>query len=280
VLEQVRDLTKPDPAMEKKRIELHRLAAKAMRQKPDGEWEIIDEDALNAYHSVKWDGEVFECKFCGEQIAWPGVCAACEKRLDSDELTTEGKLAMLGVPNSMATCEWGNFEHPAVGTREGREVEEVKRWRGRPAMLVFSGKPGTGKTHMAVSVMRTRIADKGSAGMLFLADMEIGARLKAGFKDDGLAVEDQLRDARLLIIDDFGQGYQTAWIRDTVVPILCHRMDNDKPTILTTNLTGEDLNSVDARLTSRLQLALRVGTSGLKDARKTPKKDHGIVEGP
>jgi len=228
-----------------------------------------DASALAKYHALKWEGETFQCKFCGCEQEWPGMCKACEKRADADELTPEGKLVNMGVPSSMVTCGWDNFEMPKPGTMDGRLVEEVKRWRGAPPGLILAGPNGTGKTHMAVAIIRQRIGEKGVGGVLWLSDPEVGARLKAGFKDEGVSVEDQLRNVRTLVIDDFGQSYQTAWVQETVVPILCWRLDNSKPTILTTNLTGADFESLDGRLASRLQQSLMVSTRNLVDKRST-----------
>jgi DNA replication protein DnaC len=234
-----------------------RLADKAVRN--------VGAD-LDAYHEAKWGGEMFECKFCGAEQTWPGMCEACEERQVADQLTVEGKLANLGVLASMVSCSWENFEMPKGAM--ARQIEEVKRWRGRPPLLVFSGIPGTGKTHMAVSAVRYRIEEKGPGGVLWISDAEIGARLKAGFRNGEMPIEDAMRNARLLVVDDLGQSYQTPWIAETVMPIICRRHDDGKPTILTTNLTHKDIEALDVRLASRLHEALTVSTRELADQRK------------
>jgi hypothetical protein len=243
--------------------ELIQLAVKAV----DG-----DEAALDAYHELKWGGEIFQCKFCDLNQTWPGMCGACEERSNMNQLSDDEKLAALGIPSLMVPCSWDNFEMPKGGI-----FKEIEAWRGRPTLLVISGPPGRGKTHMAVAVVRRRIKEKGVGGVFWISDAEIGARLKGGFRDGEMAVEDQIRRARLLVIDDLGQSYQTAWIAETILPILCRRHDDGKPTILTTNLTHADIEEMDARLASRMKTALALSTRSLLDRRVEILGDHDTV---
>lgn len=226
---------------------------------------ILGGAALDAFLSKKFGGETFRCKFCGAEIPCPGMCDACAARQEATGDTVEEKLISLGVPIVMSSCGWDNFDSPKG--RTGRLVDELKRWRGRPALVVLSGPPGTGKTHMAAAMLRQRVTEKGSGGVVWIADADIATRLKAGFRSEETPLEDILSDARLLIVDDFGQTYQSQWLVETVMPLICKRIDNGKPTVITTNLTHEDIKALDARLASRMHTALTLSTRELSDRR-------------
>ena len=237
------------------------------------EEELVDalqtKSGLDAFVEKKFKGEKFPCHFCGVEISWPGMCEPCEKKQITPESTIEQRIEHLGVPHSMASCRWENFDMPTSNVA-ARLIEDLQKWKGIPPLVVLSGHPGTGKTHMAVATLRRRIESKGAGGVLWIADAEIGARLKAGFRNDEEPIEDELRNARLLIVDDFGQGYQSEWIVSTICPIICGRADRGQPTILSTNYTHQDIAGLDERLASRIQTNLKISTPsmGLKDRRR------------
>ncbi|BDC52487.1 hypothetical protein F183_A48020 [Bryobacterales bacterium F-183] len=135
--------------------------------------------------------------------------------------------------------------------------------------LLFVGDPGTGKTHLAVAVLRALIA-KGYDGM-FYDYQRLLDQIRQGYDKTSESVDrEALRNAlecEVLLLDDLGAHRVTDWVEDTVTSIITHRCNNRKPTIATTNLPDPDAGGTIQEkaagsvggYTSRITLAERVG---------------------
>lgn len=73
--------------------------------------------------------------------------------------------------------------------------------------------------------------------------------LKNGFKDGSTAKRiEQVRNAKVLILDDIGAEDMTPWVRDEVLgPILHYRMIQEMPTFFSSNMDYNDLEAHLAR---------------------------------
>ena len=61
---------------------------------------------------------------------------------------------------------------------------------------------------------------------------------------------EEIRNADLLILDDFGTQNATAWAQEKLFQIINYRYINKLPTVITTNLM---LDEIEGRIRSRLQ---------------------------
>jgi DNA replication protein DnaC len=108
--------------------------------------------------------------------------------------------------------------------------------------LLFMGSTGTGKTHLAVAVLR-RLMARGFEGVYYdYADL-LG-RVRAGY-DLNAAAEDReayqnCLDVPVLLLDDLGAHRSMEWIEDAITTILTHRCNHQKALIATTNLPDPD----------------------------------------
>jgi DNA replication protein DnaC len=112
-----------------------------------------------------------------------------------------------------------------------------------PPGLLFVGDPGTGKTHLAVAVLQ-RLIGHGFEGV-FVDYQQLLDRIRASYdpasgESPREAYEEAL-DVELLLLDDLGSHRVTDWVEDTITSIITHRCNEQKPTIVTTNVADPDM---------------------------------------
>jgi len=104
--------------------------------------------------------------------------------------------------------------------------------------LLFVGPTGTGKTHLAVSVMR-RLMQKGFESVFF-GYQELLEKLKSSYDPAyGAALRESYQRAlecEVLVLDDLGAYRVTDWVLDTVTHLITVRCNERRPVIATTNL--------------------------------------------
>jgi DNA replication protein DnaC len=112
-----------------------------------------------------------------------------------------------------------------------------------PPGLLFVGEPGTGKTHLAVGVMRALI-EKGHE-CVFFDYQNLLDRIRASYDSSSGTTDREAYgtalDADVLVLDDLGAHRVTEWVEDTVTSIITYRCNHRKPLIATTNLPDPDV---------------------------------------
>ncbi len=116
--------------------------------------------------------------------------------------------------------------------------------------LMIQGPFGCGKTHLAAAIAN----ECASLGVptLFLTVPDLLDSLRFAFSAEDTSFEErfeQIRNAPLLILDDFGTQNATEWAREKLFQILNYRYINRLPLVVTTNLA---LEQIEGRMRSRL----------------------------
>jgi DNA replication protein DnaC len=117
--------------------------------------------------------------------------------------------------------------------------------------LLLHGGYGCGKTHLAAAVANYAV----SLGVptLFLTVPDLLDSLRFAYSAEDTTFEerfDQIRNAKLLVLDDFGTQNATGWAQEKLFQIINYRYINRLPLVVTTNLALEE---IEARIRSRLQ---------------------------
>ncbi len=136
--------------------------------------------------------------------------------------------------------------------------------------LMFVGRPGIGKTHLCVGLLRALMQQRGAQG-LFVDYRDLLKQVQNSYDPSVSATELSILrpvfDAEVLVIDDLGASKPTDWVFDTVSHILNSRYNNRLTTIITTNFVNrpetrsEDLarRNESQRIMSERTLGDRIG---------------------
>ena len=192
----------------------------------------------------------------------PGLAARIEERANIPPIYRNASVDsfLLPVDNPGARQSLGTV----VLTVKGyiREFPNVPR----PGLL-FMGASGTGKTHLAVAVLRELIG-RGFEGV-FYDFQNLLDRIRSGYDQaSGTSDREAYRTAletEIVVLDDLGAHRVTDWVEDTVTAIITYRCNNGKATIVTTNLrdpeAGDKRSSgLEENLQTKFFLEERVGT--------------------
>jgi DNA replication protein DnaC len=112
--------------------------------------------------------------------------------------------------------------------------------------LLLMGHCGTGKTHLAVAVLR-QIVMRGHTG-IFYDYRELLKEIQGSYSSESQTTEldvlDPVLKTELLVIDDLASTKASDWVLETVGHILNTRYNEHRVTILTTNFFDQTIPSV------------------------------------
>jgi DNA replication protein DnaC len=168
------------------------------------------------------------------------VRCACRSR--------EGRARLLAgsrIPERYLHCTIDGFE---IWPDEPGERSSLQRARHRtrefvdlfPAVekgLLFQGRPGTGKTHLAVAALRELVETKRVRG-LYANAIDLVQELQMTFNGGGRGREAILQpvvDAELLVLDELGTGKMSPWVQDLLYYVVNSRYMTRRTTLFTSN---------------------------------------------
>ncbi len=117
--------------------------------------------------------------------------------------------------------------------------------------LFFTGRYGTGKTHLAAAIANEAL--RKGMDLIFQPVPDLLDQLRMTFGNNGESYEDRferIRSVRLLILDDLGAQSSTAWAEEKLYQIINYRYVKKLPTVVTSNVS---LREMDGRIASRLR---------------------------
>jgi DNA replication protein DnaC len=116
--------------------------------------------------------------------------------------------------------------------------------------LMLQGGYGCGKTHLAAAIANFTV--EMGVPTLFLTVPDLLDMLRFSYDSEDTTFEErfnEIRNASLLVLDDFGTQNATGWAQEKLFQILNYRYINKLPLVVTTNLS---LDEIEARIRSRL----------------------------
>jgi len=207
-------------------------------------------------------------------------------------------LAAARIPRRYEHCELSSFTtdfpgaHPSLALAHLMASRFAQEYDPRDGTgLLIIGKIGTGKTHLAVGIIKELILEKGIS-CLFYDYRELLKQIQNSYNAAVQTTElDVLRpvfETDLLVLDELGAVKPTEWVWDTVSLILNTRYNDNRTTIITTNFEDQPAAGVNGfssaraatrpetlgdrigeRMRSRLHEMCRVATLEGADFRQT-----------
>lgn len=219
------------------------------------------------------------CKRCGQEakpkfifIGWRQQehCESCAKIVAEEREREQAiqeqkaKIARLieasGMRGIMRNMTFDSFNQQ----RRGKVYEVAKQYaEGFTAKtdsgLIFFGKAGAGKTHLAVAIARYVIEQKQIAARV-ARTVELLADIRQTFSEhDGYRAENEMELIRkftsvsLLILDDLGAEKVSDWVCEVLYRVIDERWLEQKPIIVTTNFNLKELEErIGERIISRI----------------------------
>ncbi|WP_324028827.1 AAA family ATPase [Pantoea sp. JZ2] len=178
------------------------------------------------------------------------------KALQVEHLTEKANIA-----ERFEGCTLENYE--AVNDKASRNLGMLKSYARRwPEMyaagtsLILSGKPGTGKNHLAVGLAKALIAEH-QASVLLTSVLKIIRAVRRSWDKNAEYSEEEViamyTDRDLLIIDEVGVQYSSDSEKITLFEILNTRYERMLPTVMISNLTPDEISqAIGERLTDRM----------------------------
>ncbi|RAU57400.1 ATP-binding protein IstB [Bacillus safensis] len=131
-------------------------------------------------------------------------------------------------------------------------------------LYFFSEEKGSGKTRLAASILHaiTKVYDKKEEKplkIIYSSTADLIGEIKSTFDSESKVkstdIMDAVKTADLVVLDDIGVENVTKFVEETFTRILDYRLQYKKPTIITSNLSIDDLDTIykSGRVSSRVE---------------------------
>ncbi|MDH5763875.1 MAG: ATP-binding protein [Nitrospinota bacterium] len=153
------------------------------------------------------------------------------------------KLGEAGIPGKFTGARFETYQPMDASQKLALRIARdfVEDHGSNVQGLLFMGRPGLGKTHLAVSVIKELILNKGE-DCKFIDFFQLLSDIRNGYSQDlsEQAIINPYVAAPVLVIDELAKGRNTEWELTMLDQIISSRYNAaDKITLLTTNYTDD-----------------------------------------
>jgi DNA replication protein DnaC len=134
-----------------------------------------------------------------------------------------------------------SWKHPEDEQWKRRFQRIKDRLKNHHGIVGIVGNRGTGKTQLAAEIIK----DIAPESATYTTAMALFLRIRASFDKEAKETQDrivrELSRTPLLVIDEMQERAESAWENQMLTHIIDGRYANERPTILISNLTAEEL---------------------------------------
>jgi len=200
-----------------------------------------------------------------ELLAWNQE----QGRLRSESIVRENRAMKMqrimgrsGIRELHINCSFDNYRVENEGQRKALELarQYAAEFDGSISSFVFSGRPGTGKNHLAAAIGNDLILRGKSVLIVTVADLM--SSMKGTFSgSSGITEERLIQDLSsvdLLVIDEIGMQSESRYEKVIINQIVDRRSSSKRPTGMLSNLDHAGMNAL---LGERVMDRMRLGNS-------------------
>ena len=243
------------------------------------------------------DGHIY-CKICNERIDGKAISmldkpmiirTACkcvrdrqeqekqrEKLLKQDRLRKNCFISKNQIAYTFENADEGTDKE--IIKKAKNYVKHFEEMRKDNVGLLLYGNVGSGKTYIACSIANAIITEYSYTVKMRNFAQILNDLQKGGFNLDRNEYIEQITNATLLILDDFGIERNTEYALEQIYNVINARYLKARPTIITTNLNFKDIEKEQedimlGRIYSRIiEMCLPLRVTGF-DRRKIQSKE-------
>lgn len=230
------------------------VEAKRAQCETHGEYESV----LLNLGQPRWTG----CPECSKQaIAEHEAKRATDQPEELRRLQAQAMLEAAGIPRRLQAATLKNYVSESDNQQAAHKLvceyakhfgEKLKSGDG----LIMMGNMGTGKTHLAVGLIRVATRTH-SVPARYVTAPALFSRVRASYSSSGETEADILAEyanTPLLVLDEIGVGKGSDNELNLIYALLGRRYDECRPTVIITNLMSEDLKAwLGERVVDRLR---------------------------
>ena len=218
-----------------------------------------------AYTSTNFMGEHWsECPYCmgirRDKEAKEQIERDKQAEIERDQRRWIAKIGSAAIPERFKDRTLESYKAKTTGQKKAlafakEYAENFDKVLQTGRSCIFVGKPGTGKTHLAIGIALAIMQQKRSP--LFVTVQRLIRRVKDSWhtKDETESqVVEVYASPDLLILDEVGVQFGSEFEKQVLFDVLNTRYENRKPSILLSNIPREQLaDYLGERVTDRLR---------------------------